>query len=143
MKIITKRPNGTKKVVTQNDEPTLCQQQWQASCNVNNIMKKYKKTGTVTHVRNATAGVYQDLTKMPSYEEAVQTVTRAEQAFQEVPALVRKRFDNNPQKMIDFLNDPKNQDEAIKLGLAKLKPVDPVVVEIKKLNETLKTEPKK
>lgn len=117
MKVITKRPNGTTRVHTVCEGKTRAHQQYKEQCDVNNIIAKYKKTGTVTHVRNKVSGVYADLTNFPSYEEAMQTIVRANHAFLEVPAKIRARFNNDPQAMIDFLTNPENDKEAIELGL--------------------------
>lgn len=117
-KIIEVRPNGRKRVATVNDLPSRTSQQWKDSCDVNKIMEKYKKTGSITHVRNRVEGVYADLTQLPvSYQEALDTIKTAEKAFEAIPAKVRQEFDNNPSKLISFLADKKNLDKAAELGL--------------------------
>lgn len=35
----------------------------------------------------------------------------------DLPAKVRSRFENDPQKFLEFCSDPKNRDEAVSLGL--------------------------
>lgn len=123
MKEITLRENGSKRVRTINEEPTLAQQQFKDQCDVNQIMKKYLKTGTITHINNTRQGVYADLSQVPlDYQEALNTVIRAKDAFQEVPSHIRLRFQNDPGQMLRFLADPANQEEAIKLGLMVRKP---------------------
>lgn len=123
-KLITKRPNGTKRVqfvnVDANGEvlPSRTQQQFKKDCDVNEIVAKFKRTGSVTHVRNTQMGVYADLTALPvDLQEARGIVLRAEQAFEAVPAHIRARFGHDPKNMIDFLADPANDQEAVKLGL--------------------------
>ena len=146
-KKITTRPNGRKRVQTVPVGKTRTQIQFQEQCNVNNIIAKYKKTGSVTHVRNAQEGVYADLSELPSLQEAYSVINQAQNAFQEVPAQVRQRFGHDPQAFIDFLSDQKNDEEAIKLGLKTKKPEpqpDPILNEIKTLNKNLsskKTKP--
>lgn len=140
LKIITKRANGTKRVVSVPHGPTRTQRQYKDQCNVNNIIAKFKKTGSVTHVRNAQEGVYADLADLPDLMEAQKIVIAATSAFENVPAHIRKRFSNDPNEFINFLQDPANSEEAIKLGLVAKKPepkVDPVVEEIKTLGKTL------
>lgn len=145
-KIITRRPNGTKRVVTVPEGLTRTQQQFKDQCDVNNIIAKFKKTGSITHVRNAQTGVYADLTNLPDLQEAHQIVNSANAAFEAIPASIRQRFGHDPQQFINFLADPSNDDEAIKLGLKTLKtppPQDPILTELKTLNTTLNTTPKK
>jgi len=117
-KIITIRPNGTKKVSSKNNHPTRTQKQHRDDVDVNNIMAKYKRTGQITHLRNAQQGAYVDLTKLPhSYQQSLDIIKKAEDTFMSMPSEVRTRFDNNPQQLINFLKDKKNNEEAIKLGL--------------------------
>lgn len=58
-----------------------------------------------------------DSTNLPDYQEALQTVITAENAFYALPAEMRKKFDNDPGVMIKYLEDDTNNEEAIKLGL--------------------------
>jgi phage internal scaffolding protein len=46
-----------------------------------------------------------------------------------LPAQIRSRFDNDPAKLIDFLENEQNHDEAIKLGLVNPPGEMPQVVE--------------
>lgn len=114
--LIEDKKTGRRKVVTINTEPTKTQQQFAAECDVNNIMKKYLQTGEIHHINRKT-GVYADLSMITDYQDMLDTVLHAQSAFKELPAEVRKEFDNNPQKLIDFLGDEKNREKAIKLGL--------------------------
>jgi len=116
-KIVTVRPNGTRRVQTVHTGKSRTQQQFKDDCNVNKILAKFKATGSITHIQNTQAGVYADLTQMPSYQESLNTVVAAQRAFEEVPAKIRQRFSNDPQEFINFLADEKNNEEAIKLGL--------------------------
>lgn len=140
-KEISIRENGTKRVRTINSLPTLTQQQFKDQSDINKIMERYERTGTVTHLRNAAQGVYADLTTLPSYHEAMQTIVKANDAFDEVPASIRNKFDNDPQKLIDFLKDDKNNKEAVELGLKALAPQDPILNELQTLNQNLKPKP--
>ena len=53
-------------------------------------------------------------------------ILNAEAMFEELPLEIKKRFDNDPAKLVEFCNDPKNLEEAIEIGLApaSLKPDD-------------------
>lgn len=143
-KTIIRRPNGSKAVKNYPTGETLTQQQFKDESDVNQIMKKYKATGTITHVRNASTGAYMDLTEAPSYQDALHVIIQAEQAFEQVPAEIRNRFNHDPQKFIDFLSDEKNNEEAIKLGLKvkreETKP-DPLLTELQTISKN--TAPKK
>nr|AVQ10167.1 minor capsid protein [Gokushovirinae environmental samples] len=144
-KIVELRPNGTKRVATVPVGETRCQRQFKDQCNVNKIIEKFKRTGSVTHVRNAHDGVYMDLTELPSLQEAQEVIIAATKAFEAVPASIRQRFGHDPQQFINFLEDPNNNEEAIKLGLKVPKSTpkpDPVLTELQTLNKTLTTQNK-
>ena len=125
MKKVEVRADGSKRVHTENNEPTRTQRQFQNQVNVNNIMAKYRKTGSLTHVRNRQEGTYEDLTSIPDLQGAYDQINRAEEAFQAMPSSLRNRFDNSPEKLIEFLSNPANDEQAIKLGLIKAKPQTP------------------
>lgn len=115
-KIIEKQ-GKRKRVATYNSEPTRTQQQYKDQVNINNIMDRYKKTGTIAHIRNAASGTYMDLTEIPDLQGSLMQIKKAELAFLEIPAQVRLKFNNDPSQLITYLKDSKNHDEAIQLGL--------------------------
>lgn len=116
MQIITKRKDGSTDVATLNEEPSMTQQQFKEECDINNIMRKYEQTGQITHI-NRKQGVYADLSNIKDYQEMLHTIHHAEEAFNTLPAEVRYKFRNDPTKLIAFLQDTSNREEAIKLGL--------------------------
>jgi phage internal scaffolding protein len=116
MQKITVRENGTTKVVTINNQPSLAQQQFKDECDVNKIMKKYEQTGQIYHL-NKKQGVYADLSTINNYQEMLHDIQKAEEAFDSLPAEVRYKFRNDPSQLITFLADPQNKEEAIKIGL--------------------------
>lgn len=122
MKIIEIRANGTKRVYTKNEEPSKTDKSWKKDCDVNEIVRRFNKTGQITHLRN-TQGVYADVSEITDLKTALETVQNAQNAFDSLPAELRKKFDNDPQKMIEYLQDPKNNDEAYKLGLKSRPPM--------------------
>lgn len=59
-----------------------------------------------------------DHTVLPQdYQAALNLVLEGNQAFNNLASETRKRFDNDPKKLLTFLSDPKNHEEAIKLGI--------------------------
>lgn len=84
-------------------------------CDMNQIIKKYDKTGLISHVSKIEAK-YGDLTGM-DFKNMQDKVAGAKSMFNDLPSEIRKRFQNSPQKLIEFMDDASNRDEAIKLGL--------------------------
>lgn len=84
-------------------------------CDINVIMRRYAQTGVIEHVSKRDP-VYADVTGH-DYQTAMDVLANARTAFAELPARVRDRFDNDPQKMLDFVHDDDNLVEARELGL--------------------------
>lgn len=107
--------------------PSMTRQSEMEACDIHNILKQFSQTGFEQLVREKAAqGQYADLTSLPDYQEALNTVLDAQAAFAALPSQIRDRFRNDPEHFIEFLQDPANQDEAIRLGLATdTRPIDP------------------
>lgn len=95
---------------------SMTQQQFKAECDVNNILAKYKKTGMVTHLAKH-QGNFGDFSNVEDYQTCLGKLMQAQTAFGTLPSELRTKFDNDPAKLIDFLADQKNDEEAIKFGL--------------------------
>lgn len=121
MKNVIKLANGKLKVQTINNEPSKTQQQFKEQSDINAIMRKYHKGEMISHL-NQKQGQYIDLSTMPDYQSALQTVIDAQASFMTLPSEVRKKFQNDPHLVVQFLSDPKNAEEAFKLGLTKTNP---------------------
>lgn len=100
------------------DEPSLTQQHFAEECDINEILRRSAISGHLPV--NDKVPMYGDFTTVPqSLTEAFSLIKQANDLFAAMPWQVRERFQNNPQKMIEFLNDEKNRDEAVKLGMVK------------------------
>ncbi len=83
---------------------------------INFIMAKYEKTGLVDHLSKH-GGDY-GFASSVDFHECMNVVTKAEQMFEDLPAEVRRRFNEEPGAFLDFVVDPENREELIDLGLA-------------------------
>jgi phage internal scaffolding protein len=99
------------------EEPTRAQQHHKDECDINVILERFGKTGQLPV--NAISGTYGDFSGVHDYHTALNTLIAAESEFDGLPANIRKQFGNEPANLIEFLNDPKNKDQAIELGLVK------------------------
>lgn len=99
--------------------PSMTRQSEMEACDIHNILKQFSQQGFEQLVReNAARGQYADVPDDLDYQESLNTVIRAQAAFDTLPSQVRERFQNDPAKFLEFLANPANQDEAIRLGLA-------------------------
>lgn len=110
------------KIVLECLDPSRTKQSFQDETNINNIMAQYIKTGLVDYV-NEHAPRYGDVTGL-DFQSAMNTVALGREMFDALPANIRDRFANDAAAFLDFVNDPGNDEEAIKLGL-KVKPATP------------------
>lgn len=115
MKFRTKYENKIKVSLDQSKEKSLTKQSDKDKCDINAIMKKYQKTGQLPI--NGSQPQYGDFSDMPDYNEALNHVLNAQEQFYNIPAEIRAQFNNDPAELIKFVDDPKNKDEAISLGL--------------------------
>lgn len=93
-------------------------QSFVAECDINTIMKQYSQTGQLKHISaNAQKGAYLDLPDEIDFQQSLAIVAQAEASFASLPSKTRDRFSNDPAKFLEFLSNPENRDEAIKLGL--------------------------
>lgn len=93
----------------------VTQQQFAEDADINTIVYRFGLTGKVPQgFRMPMSG---DFTGVSDFHSAMNAIREAEEAFLEVPGHVRERFGHDPQKLMDFLADDKNREEALKLGL--------------------------
>lgn len=107
------------------DDPSMTVQSFKDETDINVIVARAVSGADISHV-NSRVARYGDFSNIPDYQSALNLVNRAEGMFRELPAPVRERFSNDAVKMVNFLQDPANYDEAVKLGL--VVPVKPPVV---------------
>lgn len=112
-----KRENGTYGIRAKGGFQGIeAQQQFKDETDINKIMKKYH-SGIMTSHLNRNPGRYGDFSQVKNYQESLNTVIKAQNSFMTLPSEIRFRFQNDPQKLLEFLADSKNKEEAIKLGI--------------------------
>lgn len=116
-KTIIKRADGSVRVQTVNDEPSLAQQQFKDECDINILMKKYGNDPVAFQALTRPGGIYADFSDLEDYQGMLQQVQNAQEAFMALPATLRARFSNDPGNLIAFLENPQNYDEGVSLGL--------------------------
>lgn len=114
------KPIVTSPVVVSGKSRT--KQAFKEQTDINKIIARFNKTGMITHL-NRKAPFYGDVSGFVDYQDALEKVAAAQELFRGMSSEVRERFDNDPAKMVAFLNNPSNLDEAIKLGMAVKRPV--------------------
>lgn len=102
--------------------PSLAVQADKDRTDIRNIVKRAIRGQQVTV--NYREGRFVDISNAPSYIQALNIVANANVLFDRLPSNLRDRFNNDPMAMLSFIDNPDNNDEAIKLGLLP-KPLEP------------------
>ncbi|AZL82889.1 internal scaffolding protein [Apis mellifera associated microvirus 28] len=110
-----------KRVQYSDKSPSMTQQHMKEQTNVNSIVEKYRRTGSFNHLTTS-PGQYGDFSQFRDFRESMNQVIAAQQAFDGLPAHLRKRFSNDPANLVEFLDNPQNLNEAEKLGIMTIKP---------------------
>ena len=106
---------ASEETATHCEEETRTQQQFKDECDINIIMERFGITGELpTNVRQP---IMADFIDALDYQSAMNAIRAADEAFMEMPAGVRARFQNNPQNFIEFFSKEENRAEGEKLGL--------------------------
>jgi phage internal scaffolding protein len=114
---VSVRSNGSLRIKTINEEPTMTQQQFKDDCDVNMILRKHGHDPVAFQALTRPGGIYADFSNITDYREMLDTVMTAQDAFAALPAHLRYRFGNDPSQLLAFVQDKKNYDEGVKLGI--------------------------
>ncbi len=98
--------NG-KDYVPKYERPGRTKQSFKDSTDINKILIKARKTGTLSHLQKHGAE-YGDFSDMPTLLDAHARLSRGQEIFDELPAEVRRDFKNDAAEFFTFVNDPAN-----------------------------------
>ena len=105
-------------------EESLAVQSAEEESNINTIVRRFGISGELpNNLRMPQSG---DFTDAPDFHTAMNLVRQAQEEFLRVPADIRARFNNDPARLMAFVEDGENYAEALKLGLVNKRPDEPV-----------------
>lgn len=112
-------------------KPSKTQQSFKDECDLGKTIRKFARSadGRLSLAKAygfAEGLVFDDHSSVPSLQSAYDIVSQANSSFEALPAILRKRFDNDPIRFVEFVNDPKNLDACRELGLCNSVPQDAV-----------------
>lgn len=93
--------------------PSLTVQSMSEDADLNIMLKRFKVTGQMPETVRLPQ--YGDFSGITDFQSALNAVIEAEDNFLELPAELRARFQNNPQLLLDFVENPGNIAEVKKL----------------------------
>ncbi|AXL15252.1 internal scaffolding protein [Microviridae sp.] len=100
------------------DAKCTVQRQFKDECDINTVMRKFEKSGVVTHI-NERSQDYIDLIGVEDYHTSMNLIIEAQNLFDSIPAKIRRKFNNSPAYFLEFVQNPENEEELIKMGFAK------------------------
>ncbi len=99
-------------------------QSFKKETDINNIMARFVKTGNISPEALAKRqATFADVSEIGDFHQCQNQIQEAHSAFMTLGPEIRSRFENEPAKLLDFMNDPENKKEAIELGIIE-KPED-------------------
>lgn len=104
-------------------EPSRTKQSFKEECDINNVMKKFERTGILPDLIKSNPQ-YGDFSDPLDFQESSNIVAHANEQFAALSAKIRDRFGNSPQAFLEFATNPENEREMVRLGLATRRPVE-------------------
>ena len=89
-------------------------QAFKDSCDINKILKKAQRAGSLSHVQKYPAMVYGEFENFDLLE-AHNKVQRARDIFADLPSEIRNEFGNDAFKFAGFASDPANREKLAQL----------------------------
>lgn len=121
-------------VVAEVGEASMTRQEFMEECDINVTMARVEKHG-VWPFRPDKEPVYLDLTTVPdNLMEVLNTLNDATDAFMTLPASVRKEFDNDAVKFVEFAQNGENIGKLREYGLAPAEPVADAPMKVEVVN---------
>lgn len=91
----------------------LTKQSFKDSVDINKILKRAQKTGTLSHISKY-GPQYGDFSNF-DFHEAQNQIARGREIFEALPSEVRRDFNNDPAEFFAFANKPENIDQLEKV----------------------------
>lgn len=102
-------------------EESLTHQEFREECDINTIIDRFGIGENPIESQVWVTNV--DIECAPdNYQDVMNQLNAARDQFMSLPAKVRSQFDNDPARFVDFVSDPSNGDEMVRLGLAAVRP---------------------
>lgn len=95
---------------------SLTDQSFKSECDINFLWNKYSNLGGLPLPEKPP--VFADVTAV-SYRNCQDLIKEINSSFDGLSSEVRAKFKNDPARLLDFLGDERNRDEAVRLGLVK------------------------
>lgn len=90
-------------------------QEFLGETSIKKMMEQWTRTGIAPIA--STQPMYLDSSDLPDFQTSRNLIANVETAFRLLPADMRAEFKNNEANFVDWILDPKNNEEAVEYGL--------------------------
>lgn len=116
------RYNAPKSPIADSSKPSLTQQEFKESCDINNILAKFSVQAQALGVEPSQLmpqdqGTYGDFSNLDDFQTAQNKIAFLNDQFSNLPSDVRRRFGDNLNNFITAISDPTRIDELGELGV--------------------------
>lgn len=94
----------------------ITKQEFKEESDINYILNQYKKTGIINNIMKQQP-IYTDLPDELDYQHSMNITMQASDAFQTLPAVVRRYFDNDPLQLVAAVHNPDMRATLEELGV--------------------------
>lgn len=94
----------------------ITKQEFKDESDINNILTQYKKTGIINNIMQQQP-IYSDLPDDLDYQNSLHITSQASEAFDTLPATVRRYFQNDPQQLLAAIGNPDMRTTLEELGV--------------------------
>lgn len=105
-----------KRITAPHSNEMITKQEYKDECNIYNILNQYQQTGIISHI-NENKPLYTDLPDSMDYQQSLEILTQAGEAFDALPSKVREHFSNDPGRFLAAFSDPSQLNYLHELGL--------------------------
>jgi len=96
-------------------EETKTEQSHKSEVDINNIVARHG-TELIAKIASLQKFTYDDVTGN-DFQESLNAIIKAKESFSLVPSEIRKHFDNDAAKFMDYIHNPDNKDQLVSWGL--------------------------
>lgn len=116
------RYNAPKSPIADSSKPSLTQQEFKESCDINNILAKFSVQAQALGVEPSQLmpqdqGTYGDFSNLDDFQTAQNKIAFLNDQFSNLPSDVRRKFGDNLNNFIGAISDPNRIDELGELGV--------------------------
>lgn len=114
--------NRPPNVRTVNKSPSMALQQFKDESDINNLVARYNRTGAFYNALDCAGRVarmpeFGDFSALGDFREQQDKILQVYDCFQNLPAKIRERFNNNPAFFVEFVGNEKNFDACVEMGI--------------------------